>query len=135
MRSWKQGIYELTVWDASVFIQLPGQVDFLGGTAISFQEFLTEKYHKVVIKTFNKHVLRDIVQSIRENRETKRHNGANTISVNPASVTYLEQDRFGGTGETVSVDEFLKGAVHPLILERLGREILQEALDYASRLE
>ncbi len=27
MRSWKNGIYDLTVWDASVFIQLPGEVD------------------------------------------------------------------------------------------------------------
>ncbi len=126
-REWRTEKYSFTIWDRSVFVKIEGDVSFRYGESIPAVDVLAGRYDQPLKKAFSRHVPREVKGALAEGREQKWHQGGDRVEVTPVQLTVAEADRYGGTGATFSVKEFLEGANRAFVVEHFGAEVWEEA--------
>ncbi|OHD54325.1 MAG: hypothetical protein A2Y33_01355 [Spirochaetes bacterium GWF1_51_8] len=132
MREWRNGDCFLSVMEGRVFLETAGS--FNNGTYYTKKEFASGAGQDEVREYFNKHVLREALAALTLENESRWFNGANKLIITPAMVYIGQDDRYGGTGNGCTGAEFINGMNREWVIEVMGRDILNEALDYLNTL-
>lgn len=125
---WRNDNYEVRIFRDAVFCRGFGRYATYSGDTLTIGEFHDKEIRRSLGKYIEKKTVQRVEEAIKRREAGEWHSMGYTIGFMPAEISFCTIDRFGGTGTSCMLENFLEGEYQETVRDLFGEKILSDII-------